>query len=241
MKKLIMVAIVSLLLFPINIKAQDDGIVAAATGILAIGSAIAAVEQVKERLELRAVEYVLNEYPDLVEFELTTSSLNGTKFKDLSSVSVVSFELTDNNSKEKSVLFAFTSNDWVNQYGVDFSKIMWKNFKKEEWNNLVSEFVKMVSGQEISTDNLSKSIISGSGVKQQIVTKDFDGLTTVKNQWVVKFDKLGGDDYVVSDYSDEFKIIYNERSLCLYLKKTLDLVQLKMNTIMSAHRHLNTN
>ena len=134
MKKLIMMAIVSLLLFPINIKAQDDGIVAAATGILAIGSAIAAVEQVKERLELRAVEYVLNEYPDLVEFELTTSSLNGTKFKDLSSVSVVSFELTDNNSKEKSVLFAFTSNDWVNQYGVDFSKIMWKNFKKEEWN-----------------------------------------------------------------------------------------------------------
>ena len=126
MKKLIMMAIVSLLLFPTNTKAQDDGIVAAATGILAIGSAIAAVEQVKERLELRAVEYVLNEYPDLVEFELTTSSLNGTKFKDLSSVSVVSFELTDNNSKEKSVLFAFTSNDWVNQYGVYFSKIMWK-------------------------------------------------------------------------------------------------------------------
>ena len=158
MKKLIMMAIVSLLLFPTNTKAQDDGIVAAATGILAIGSAIAAVEQVKERLELRAVEYVLNEYPDLVEFELTTSSLNGTKFKDLSSVSVVSFELTDNNSKEKSVLFAFTSNDWVNQYGVDFSKIMWKNFKKEEWNNLVSEFVKMVSGQEISILHLAEKI-----------------------------------------------------------------------------------
>ena len=44
---------------------------------------------------------VLNEYPDLVEFELTTSSLNGTKFKDLSSSSVVSIELTDNKVKKK--------------------------------------------------------------------------------------------------------------------------------------------
>ena len=67
MKKLIMMAIVSLLLFPINVKAQDDGISNCYREFGFIGSAIAAVEQVKERLELEAVEYVLNEYPDLVE------------------------------------------------------------------------------------------------------------------------------------------------------------------------------
>ena len=239
MKKLIMMAVVLLLLFPKNIKAQDDGVVAAAAGLLAIGGAVVAIQQIKESLELRAVEYILNKNPDLVEFELTTGSLNGTKFKDLSSVSVVTFELTNNNSNEKSILFAFTSNGWVNEYGVDFSKLIWKNFKKEEWNNLISKFVKMASGVEVPTENISKLAISSRGLKREKLTK-YLGKTVDKSQYLIEFDKLGGDDYIVSDFSDEFKIIFNEKLLCLYLKKTLDLVQLKMNTIMNAHRHINS-
>tara|TARA_B100002019_G_C21215426_1_gene571724 strand:- start:39 stop:746 length:708 start_codon:yes stop_codon:yes gene_type:complete len=233
-----MMAVVLLLLFPKNIKAQDDGIAGAAAGLLAVGGVIAAVAQIKESLELRAVEYILNEYPDLVEFELKTGSLNGTKFKDLSSVSVVTFELNNNNNEEKSVLFAFTSNGWANEYGVDFSKLMWKNFKKEEWNNLISKFVKMASGMEVPTEHISKLVISSRGIARTKLTK-YLGKTVNQTQFLIEFDKLGGDDYIVSDYSDEFKIIYNEKSLCLYLKKTQDLVQLKMSTIMNAHKHIN--
>jgi hypothetical protein len=234
-----MMAVVLLLLFPKNIKAQDDGVVAAAAGLLAIGGAVVAIQQIKESLELRAVEYILNKNPDLVEFELTTGSLNGTKLLDLSNVRVVTFELTNNNSKEKSILFAFTSNGWVNEYGVDFSKLIWKNFKKEEWNNLISKFVKMASGVEVPTENISKLAISSRGLKREKFTK-YLGKTVDQSQYLIEFEKLGGDDYIVSDFSDEFKIIFNEKLLCLYLKKTLDLVQLKMNTIMNAHRHINS-
>ena len=62
-------------------------------------------------------------------------------------------------------------------------------------------------------------MITNSGLKQQIVTKDFDGLTTVKNEWIEKFDKLGAEYFVVSDYSDEFKIIYNEQDYYVFTSR----------------------
>ena len=57
-----------------------------------------------------AVEQVLTAYPYLVNFELKTVSLKGTKTKDLSSVGVITYEITDIDSSKKYVLFAFTSN-----------------------------------------------------------------------------------------------------------------------------------
>ena len=59
------------------------------------------------------------------------------------------------------------------------------------------------------------------------------------SKFILKFDKIGGDVYLTSDYSDEFKIVFNERSMGLYLKATRDLIQVRRKAIIKAHEHLN--
>ena len=227
MKKTILILLIAGMFIPKQVTAQNnDGVAAAAAGLLAIGGAIAAIEQIKENLEQVAVEQVLTEYPYLVNFELKTGSLKGTKLKDLSSVGVITFEITDRDSGEKYVLFAFTSQGWANEYGVDFSRLMWKNFTLDKWNKLMQNYIQTASGVELTMDEVAQSKIVNTGVKQG-------------SKFILKFDKIGGDVYLTSDYSDEFKIVFNERSMGLYLKATRDLVQVRRKAIIKAHEHLN--
>jgi len=227
MKKNLLFIILISLFIPKNMQAQKaEGIAAAAGGLLAVGGAIAAVEQLKEQLEQVAVEQVLTEYPYLEDFKLKTSSLDGTKAKDLSSVGVLTFEITNRKNNEKFILFAFSSNGWANEYGVDFSKLLWKNFDKKQWNDLMKAYIITASGETLSDQEVSESKIVNKGVKQG-------------SKFIVEFDKIGGDVYLTSDYSDEFKIVFNERSLGLFLKSTSDLIQIGRKAIIKAHEHVN--
>ena len=240
MKKLFTIALVILMLIPSKAKSQNnEGAAAAAAGLLAIGAGIAAIEQLKEQLEQKAVEEVLTAYPSLVNFELKTGSLKGTKMKDLSSVGVVTFEIKDLDSSEKFVLFAFLSNGWSNQFGVDYSKLKWKLFSRNEWNKLMQAYIKTASKFEISIDDVASSKIVNRGVQQD-------------KKFIIEFSKIKGDVYYTSDYSDEFKIVFNERSLGLYLKESNpdefrrggprgDLVQIRRKSIIKAHSFLNSN
>lgn len=57
---------------------------------------------------------------------------------------------------------------------------------------------------------------------------------------ILKFrKKLTGDTYIVKDFSDEFKVIYNENTLGLFLKSTNELVQYKLSTINEISKTLN--
>ena len=67
---------------------------------------------------------------------------------------------------------------------------------------------------------------------------------------MVFFKKLDGDTYLTHDYSDEFKIVFNEGRLGLYVKQTEgknteysnlrgSLVQIRKKAIMRAHAHIN--
>ena len=240
MKKLFTIALVILMLIPSKAKSQNnEGAAAAAAGLLAIGAGIAAIEQLKEQLEQKAVEEVLTAYPSLVNFELKTGSLKGTKMKDLSSVGIVTFEIKDLDSSEKFVLFAFLSNGWSNQFGVDYSKLKWKLFSRNEWNKLMQAYIKTASKIEISIDDVASSKIVNKGVQQN-------------KKFIIEFSKIKGDVYYTSDYSDEFKIVFNERSLGLYLKESNpdefrrggprgDLVQIRRKSIIKAHSFLNSN
>lgn len=55
----------------------------------------------------------------------------------------------------------------------------------------------------------------------------------------VAFYEMSNDSYLVKDYSDDYKIIYNENSLGLYLKELNRLVQIKRSTINEIHRYIN--
>ena len=240
MKKFLITTLIIIILIPSKISSQNnDGAAAAAAGILAIGAGIAAIEQLKEQLEQKAVEEVLTAYPDLINFELKTGSLKGTKMKDLSSVGIVTFEIRDLDTSEKYVLFAFLSNGWSNQFGVDYSKLKWKLFTKSEWNKLMQAYIKTASKTEISVEEVAQSKIVNKGVQKD-------------KKFIVEFSKIKGDVYYTSDYSDEFKIVFNERSLGLYLKQQNpdefrkggprgDLVQIRRKSIIRAHSFLNSN
>ena len=239
MKNFFTLALIAAILIPSSTKTQNnDGAAAAAAGLLAIGAGIAAVEQLKEQLEQKAVEEVLTAYPNLINFELKTGSLKGTKMKDLSSVGIVTFEITDLDTSKKYVLFAFLSNGWSNQFGVDYSKLKWKLFSRNEWNKLMQAYIKTASKIEISIDDVASSKIVNKGVQQN-------------KKFIIEFSKIKGDVYYTSDYSDEFKIVFNERSLGLYLKQSNpdefrrggprgDLVQIRRNSIIRAHSFLNS-
>ena len=48
---------------------------------------------------------------------------------------------------------------------------------------------------------------------------------------IAAFNRISGDAYLINDFSDQFKIVYNERSLGLFIKETNKLVQLRRSVL----------
>ncbi|MDG1731051.1 MAG: hypothetical protein P8K68_01595 [Algibacter sp.] len=236
MKKLLLLLITITFLIPKQINAQKDGaaVAAVAGGLLAIGAGIAAVEQMKEQAELRATQWVLSNRPELESFSLQTLAFNGKKMKDMSSTSVITYKIQEFNPTmdpvldgRKQVLFGFTSHGWLNQSGINFDKVRWHLVDSKEWMNMMVAYVK-VSSDEKDESTLNKTLLEGKVVNKGI---------KVKSKLVIPFFKLTGDMYVVTDYSSEMKLLYNERSLGIFLKETKDLVQMGRGDIIDIHEY----
>ena len=234
MKHLTILTIVIITLMPNMAKSQNDGaVVAGAVGTLAaIGAGIAAVEQMKERAELTATEWVLTNNPDMVSFSLKTIDFEGKKLKDMSSASVITFKIQEfvpmDNPElngRKQVLLGFTSHGWINEYGIDFNKVKWFLIDKAEWTKMMISYVRVASGEWVN-QSVEETLVKG-----KIVNKG----VKIKSKMEIPFYKLSGDMYVVTDYSDEMKFIYNERSLGIFLKETKDLVQIKRSSLIELH------
>lgn len=234
MRKLITLLIIVLILIPKKVEAQNNGAVAVAAvaGLAAIGASIIAVEQMKEQAELTATQWILKNHPELTSFSLKTLDFEGKKLKDMSSVSVILFNIQEFQPQEKpvlngkkQVLFGFTSNGWVSESGVNFDKVKWYLIDESEWIKMMTSYVKVASG--VNDDKLIKDKL----VEGKIVNK---GLK-INSKLVVPFFELTGDMYVVTDYSNDMKFIYNERSLGVFLKETNDLVQIGRNEIIDIH------
>ena len=232
MRKSVLLLIACLILMPNNVKAQNDGVAIAAGALLAIGAGVAAVEQMKESAELTATQWVLTNLPEKTSFELKTLDFDGKKLKDMSAVSVISFTIQEFEPKDKpeldgkkEVLLAFTSQGWINEYGINFEKMQWFLIDAEEWMNMMVAYVKVASSVKNETvleDNLTEGKVVNKGVK-------------VKSKLVVPFYKLLGDMYVVTDYSEDMKLLYNERTLGIFLKETKDLVQMGRGDLIKIH------
>lgn len=234
MKKVFLLFLVAIILTPSKVNSQNNnGVAVAVAGIAAIGSAIAINAQMKEMAELKATEWLLHAHPEFTSFSLKTLDFDAKKAKDASGVSVVTYKIQlftpsdkpDLNGK-KFVLFAYLSDGWVNQYGLDFSKFMWDLIDKEEWLNMMTAYSKVASEEKNET-TIKDALIQG-----KVVNKG------IKGKIDVPFYKLEGDMYVVTDYSDSMKLLYNERSLGIYLKKTRNLVQIGRGDIIEIHDYL---
>lgn len=235
MKNLVIFLTILALLIPKKSNSQDNGAAAAVAvgaGLLAIGAGIAAVENMKERAELNATEWILSNHPELENFSLKTLDFDGKKLKDLSSTSVISFKIQEfspnDNPKldgRKQVLLAFTSYGWINDYGIDFDKVNWYLIDSDEWMNMMVSYTKVAS-KEKDESVLKEALTNGVVVNKAI---------KMKGKQDIPFFKLEGDMYLVTDYSSDMKLIYNEKSLGIFLKKTRNLVQMGRSAIINTH------
>jgi hypothetical protein len=235
MKKFIFIILAAVIISPKYSNAQNNnaaGIATAVGGLMAIGAAIATIENMKERAELVATEFILKNNPELQNFSLKTLDFDGKKLKDMSSVSVISYKIQEfipsDNPKlngKKQVLFGFTSYGWITEQGIDFSRVTWILIDKEEWMNMMTAYAKVSSSQKnesVIRQNILNGIIVNKGVK-------------VKGDLVIPFYKLEGDMYLTMDYSPLMKFIYNERSLGIFFKNTSDLVQIGRDDLIRIH------
>lgn len=234
MKKITIVLLMVLSILPKNMQSQSEGeaIAALAGGLIAIGAGVAAVEQMKEQAELTATQWILENQPNLESFSLKTLDFDGKKLKDMSSASLMTFKIQefepsdkpDLNGK-KQILFGFTSYGWISEYGIDFTKVKWHLVDADEWMNM------MIAYAKVSSDKSNENLIEETLRDGKIVNK---GVKTRKGE-DIPFYKLDGDMYLVTDYSPEMKIIYNEKSLGIFLKETRDLVQISRGAIIDIH------
>ena len=230
MKKVLIVLLAVLYMAPTQkVQAQGNGgaaVAAGVAGLLAIGGAIAAIEELKESFELRATQEILST-TDMANFKLQIFDLKGgVKAKDVGDVSIVAFRVNDWGNSKRYVLLALLSRNWRNANGVDYTKVKWDLIDRDQWLDMASFYVNLASKKDATTpESVAGMKIVNRGVKEgKKITIPFSGIS--------------GDTYLVGNYSNEYKIVFNEKSFSLFLKETTDLVQLRRGTIIDIHDFL---
>ena len=237
MKKTLLITIFITLLLPKQVKAQNNAgtVIAAVATAGIIAGAILSSEDMEERAELKATEWILANHPEYSSFNLKTFDFNGKKAKDISNTTVISFKIQEFTPKmdpsldgKKYVQFCFTSYGWVTDQGMDFSKVYWFLVDDEEWMKMMITYTKVSSEEKDEAklrEILKIGVIDNKGVK-------------VNNKMKQPFYNLTGDAYLVTDYSSDMKFIYNENSLCVFIKNTKNLIQIRKKTIIETHTFL---
>ena len=255
MKKLyITIILVCVLLKPIQSYSQGaDDIAVAVGGLLAIGGAIGSVGAAEEQLELKATEWVLSNM-DMKKFNLEILSFGGTKLSDVSSTGVVPFKLYEFELKDlpgeeyqftivnRYILIMYSFPGFISGNGIDYTDVVYELVDKELWLKRMSEYVTSASNTEFDViSTLEEGIILNKGVTNGAKKtrsgsgfgNNYDGI-----ELKIRFYKLDGDSYIVSDYEDEFKYLYNEKSLGMFHKPTKRLFQLRAKSIREIHEFL---
>jgi len=213
---------------------------------------------------LFATNYILENF-NYEAFNLEINGLTvGSKTFDPSTISVISFNVSEADllNKGKSIysrtaLLVFFDYGWRNEFGIDITKVKFMPFNKENWNPLYKAYLNLVTGVEFDEDKLPIFSEGFAGIEEGVISIDYDkyyptgefvrlGRTTLTNRGVkgdknmiLPFPKVGGDTYLVSDYSDELKVIFNEKSMGFFFKDTGKLVQLKSSLVSDITRFVN--
>lgn len=243
MKKTIIILITIAIFFkPIFSNSQDEGVAAGVAALATIGMGIATVAAAKERAELQATEYILNNYPEIKKFNVKAMSLeSGTKWSDLSNASVIPFKVFEFDIENKSdgkykfiikkryVLMCYGYAGFINSYGVKYKQFFWELIDKDLWFKRMEAYVKASSNTDLDIRvALEEGNLIGTGVTEK----------GSRTKLAIEFYDLHGDSYIISDYSDRFKYIYNENSLGLFNKESGVLSQIKKSTILNISSYL---
>tara|TARA_B100000795_G_C22676420_1_gene389957 strand:+ start:37 stop:897 length:861 start_codon:yes stop_codon:yes gene_type:complete len=145
---------------PKNAKSQDSD---ALWGALALGAAAAiAIEDNKEFLEALASNTIFANYPEYDEFQIKTIGWgDGAKrISDKGKVNLYPFafiQLKNNiETENRKLLLLFASPGWMNEFGVDYTKLKWELWSVSDWNKCLSIYSELNS--PISTEIISNLI-----------------------------------------------------------------------------------
>tara|TARA_Y100000739_G_C20541524_1_gene433790 strand:- start:164 stop:913 length:750 start_codon:yes stop_codon:yes gene_type:complete len=247
MKNLLIIIIGAVfLLKPVCAYSQNNEEIAAATAV-GVGIALLSISQAKEMAELSATEWILGN-TDMKKFNVKTISFNGKKLKDMSSSSLIPFEVyefdIDNKPNgdyefsviKRYVLMMYGYPGFINEYGVRFDKVIWELVDKDLWLKRMEGYVKSSSNPTIDvSEALKNGYVVNKGVTNGKSSNTFLGSSNL----AIEFYELNEDSYIVSEYSDDFLYVYNEKSFGLVNKETGVLMQVKRKTILDISKYLN--
>jgi len=234
MKKLLIILLsLSLFLSSKNSLSQNGAEAAAgiAAGIGLIAGGIVSYEDQKERYELEGTEWILKNKPEIKAFSLKIIDLDGKKGSDLSNAKFYNFKVEEYliSSLSRKVLLCFVNPTWDKKTGVRYNSLKWLYIDKEEWINMMVSYLKIASPEKdgkVLRKIIQKAQFSRYGLK-------------VERKIKLPFSKLlSNDKYLVTDYSDELKFVYNETSLGIYLKEAGNLIQIDRSTLKDMHNFL---
>ena len=244
--KYLLIILSILLVNQFKVKAQTNGQAAAAgAAIAAIGiiALISDADKAKEGLERKVTEWVLenNEFNEIGEFELKFIDYDFLSKSELQNASVVGFKLTFK-GKEPSVILVLLSPGWVNDYGVNFTKVIPYEIHKKEWEKMMETFLNLAKEKSTPTFSISNIPVSNTGLfkkSEKSPTEKLENLNNVYATHLEFYNKVNGaskfefgkpyngDYHIVKSFNEDFKIDFNEGRFNLYVKRTKELIRFR--------------
>ena len=242
----LLIVVILYILKPVDTYSQnEDGVAVAAAAVVA-GATILTIGQAKEMAELKATEWILSN-TDMKKFNVKTISFNGKKLKDMSSSSLIPFEVYEFDIENKTngdyefevikryVLLMYGYPGFINEYGIRYNKVLWELVDKDLWHKRMEGYVKSSSNPTV---DVSEAIEKGYVVNKGVTKGKSQNILLGSSNLAIKFYELDEDSYIVSDYSDDFFYVYNEKSFGLVNKQTGVLMQVKRKTILDISKYL---
>jgi hypothetical protein len=259
MKNISNILLSLVLLFPqfTHSQKKSDAVAIAAVTGAAIGIGLAmssSVASVKEAVERNMVEWVLDNknHSNKTSFNLSLIRWEATKKEDLNNVSVLGFIYTVWGEKYSNyVLLNVCSQGWLNDYGVDFSKVKVYEIDKNNWSKIMLAYMNLskenykfnitdIENIPVIRNNKNKEnstiplyhikAINNTGILFQVQDNNVD--------FKFNFDEIltRSNTHTVIDIDEEYKLDFNEGNLGIYLKATGDLISLRRDFIVDITR-----
>ena len=221
-----------------NGKSQNRNAEVAAMGVASLAMIAASGWSMNERLkdiaELKAAEYLLSEGREGENFTLKVLDLNADSGAVNYNSGVITYTLTVNQKLagvkydvrgnsivsygggEKFVVMYINIHKRLNEFGTPLDEDFWLILNFDEWLDLLAEYVMMASWRK-DKDTL-KEILRDSKVSAKGVAP--------KNGQKIPYQIIDANTFIPKDYNDQIKILFNEKSLGIYVKGSKDLVLL---------------
>ena len=179
MKKHILFSVIFLHIFNLGISQNEKSLAVAAGAIGAIGAIASyanSIKQYEESLELMVTEHILTERNDVNKFILKNLSLSKTIARDdQSNNNYIPFGLSvykEIGVGPRELVLLNLSKGWVNQSGVDYSKVSVHYFTREDVFKLLLSYINLAAPVNIAGEGFEIPIVKPK-LKKKDVEADF--------------------------------------------------------------------